>query len=126
MKAPDFPDINHLDGSQDDEWLKCCADDKICLDWIIATGVYENFENAWFKYKGDFILISKAKWHPERKQGTMYIFCVTKKKNDSGIMAFVVPEYFKYEDETQQIIVAFSKNIKGKIVNTTNRRLVDD
>ena len=38
----------------------------------------------------------------------------------------ILIENFTYEDETQQIIVAFSKNIKGKIVNTTNRRLVDD
>tara|TARA_R100000458_G_scaffold17786_1_gene15433 strand:- start:82 stop:492 length:411 start_codon:yes stop_codon:yes gene_type:complete len=117
FNAPVLPDINLED--QGEDWLKCCADDSICLDWIEATGIYDNFESAWEKYNGDFMLISKAKWNPEKKEGTMYIFICTKKKDDSGIMAFVVPNYWKYADETNQIIVSFSQKIKGRIVNTT-------
>ena len=82
FKAPEFPDIN-LD-NQGEDWLKCCANDSICLDWIKATGIWDNFEKSWKKHSGDFILISKAKWDPKKKQGTMYIFVCTKKENDSG------------------------------------------
>jgi hypothetical protein len=98
---------------------------------MIATGVYEDFERNFLESEkdpnyGDFILISRAKWNVEKREGTMYIFSCSLRDGDSGIMTFVIPNFWEYENEANDVIKALAKSIKGKIVNHKPKRFIDE
>jgi len=107
-----------------EHWLKISSDDSKGLDWMIATGVYDIFESNFSKWEsddpeyGDFILVSKENWNRDKNTGTMYIFSCSLTEGDSGIMTFVIPDFWEHEMDAIEIIMKLNSNIKGKEVVT--------
>tara|TARA_Y100001951_G_scaffold97752_1_gene97758 strand:- start:345 stop:779 length:435 start_codon:yes stop_codon:yes gene_type:complete len=115
---------------KDDFWLKLSSNDAEALQWMIATGVYDSFEKNFAEWEednsfGDFIIVAKAKWDKKKRTGTMYIFSCSLLEGDSGIMTFIIPDYWDHEDEANDIIVGLAKQIKAKVFNVKPEGIIN-